>query len=680
MQPPKGCLLITSVLVAIATVIYALVWSVHYFTVPVKYYGPPHPYDEVPPFPGETPDNLWWLVQISDTHLTTVENPEKLARARDFKIFCHEHLKVINPMLVLHTGDITDGAPHASQNKGDWISYQQIMSEAKLPYSLRWLDVRGNHDNFDVPFEQHENNFYREYSILGEKGDESFLYKMELPFGTYSFIHVDALLKIGTKRPINFYGILDELNVYHVKTLSERAKESPSNQTIYFGHYPTSTILAPHGLYDILKGGIAYLCGHLHDLDLKNGIKRMYVLQRYGSLELELEDWKKHRKFRVMAFDHDMLSFTDVQFGEWPIVLITNPKPARFLAPGHEPEKRMAHSSHIRMLVFSPSEIRKVKVEVDYKPLGYAEPVNGGPLYVLPWKPERYTSGLHLIEVTVKDTAGRYKTVIREFSLDQSRPNQPFMSSFVIMINSFIFLVLCIIGLECVCVFPLMFFRRYTERPQAGQQPVVACYAHFHKIGTSGNPLLYGLLLLVHTNDIYYPLMIIAVYPLIGPWLVGEVVTNMYGTLTLYGMYVNSTFIADKFPMLFFVTDLLCVHLPLTVFCLLHLSRAYYIQSSVRVKHSPNHSGNRIKNWRRLMDIALIIVSLFLLKSVLSRSLGTISRLTHWYGRYAFFVSPKYTWTCLIVVYVACRCVYIGYKGAPAPMRTGGTEATENSE
>ncbi|XP_030855106.1 transmembrane protein 62 isoform X1 [Strongylocentrotus purpuratus] len=676
MQPLKGCILVTSVVVTIATVIYVITWSVHYFTVPVKYYGPPHPNDNVPPYPGATSENLWWFVQISDTHLTSVENAEKATRLRDFKTFCHEHLHIIQPMLVLHTGDITDGAPHASQNKEDWISYQQIVSEAKLPYSLRWLDVRGNHDNFNVPSRLHENNFYREYSVLGEKGDDSFLYKLELPFGTYSFIHVDALLKIGTKRPINFYGILDELNVYHLKTLSERAQQTPSNQTIYFGHYPTSTILAPHGLYDIIKGGIAYLCGHLHDLDLKHGIKRMYVLQRYGSLELELEDWKKHRKFRVMAFDHDMLSFTDVQFGEWPVILITNPKPARFLAPGHEPEKKMSHSTHIRILVFSPRTIKQVKVEIDFKPLGLAKQVNEGPLFVLPWKPDRYSNGLHLIEVKVKDAAGRYKTVSREFSLDQSRPNQPFLSSLVIMINSFIFLVLWIIGLECLCVLPLVFFRRYTERPKAGQRPSVVCYAHFRRIGTSGNPLLYGLLLLVHTNDIYYPLISIALYPVIGPWLIGEVVTDMYGTLTLYGIYVNSTFIGDKFPMLYFVTDLLCFHLPLTLFCLLHLSRAYHLQN----KHSTHHYGNGNKNGRRLVDIVLVIISIFLLKSVLSRSFGTIAKLTHWYGQLALLVSPKYTWTLLVALYVGGKCVFIGYRGAHTPTRTVGTEEMENSE
>ena len=53
-------------------------------------------------------------------------------------------------------------------------------------------------------------------------------------------------------------------------------------------------------------------------------------------------------RFRVMAYDHDLLSFVDVKYGDWPIVLITNPKRARYMAPKHEPVDKMKHSTHIR--------------------------------------------------------------------------------------------------------------------------------------------------------------------------------------------------------------------------------------------------------------------------------------------------------------------------------------------
>jgi hypothetical protein len=45
-----------------------------------------------------------------------------------------------------------------------------------------------------------------------------------------------------------------------------------------------------------------------------------------------------------------MFSFTDEIYGRanWPVVLITNPKDARFIIPKHEPLGRMQKSTHIR--------------------------------------------------------------------------------------------------------------------------------------------------------------------------------------------------------------------------------------------------------------------------------------------------------------------------------------------
>ena len=50
------------------------------------------------------------------------------------------------------------------------------------------------------------------------------------------------------------------------------------------------------------------------------------------------------------------------------------------------------------MLVFAPSSILAVKVQVDGVYLGEAEQSNG-PLYVLSWDPFHYLTGLHTIVV-----------------------------------------------------------------------------------------------------------------------------------------------------------------------------------------------------------------------------------------------------------------------------------------
>lgn len=95
-----------------------------------------------------------------------------------------------------------------------------------------------------------------------------------------------------------------------------------------------------------------------------------------GTLELELGDWMDNRRcvaadvfssscvsmlvllsrcfcrFRVVAFDHDLLSFSDLQFEQWPAVLVTNPKDAQYVHPGVEPLGRIQMSTHIRSAQF----------------------------------------------------------------------------------------------------------------------------------------------------------------------------------------------------------------------------------------------------------------------------------------------------------------------------------------
>ena len=51
----------------------------------------------------------------------------------------------------------------------------------------------------------------------------------------------------------------------------------------------------------------------------------MYSFHNENDLELELVDWKNNRKFRVIAVDQGTLSFTDVMFGDLPVVLPTYP-------------------------------------------------------------------------------------------------------------------------------------------------------------------------------------------------------------------------------------------------------------------------------------------------------------------------------------------------------------------
>ena len=127
----------------------------------------------------------------------------------------------------------------------------------------------------------------------------------------------------------------------------------------------------------------------------------MYSSQPSGILELEVGDFKDNRIFRVAAVDHGLFSFTDVKLGQWPIILITNPKPALFSMPNFEPLRRIHKSTYIRVLVFSKSKISSVQFKIDDGNLITMEHVSG-PLYVKQWDSSLYTRGLHWIHVEAK--------------------------------------------------------------------------------------------------------------------------------------------------------------------------------------------------------------------------------------------------------------------------------------
>lgn len=53
-------------------------------------------------------------------------------------------------------------------------------------------------------------------------------------------------------------------------------------------------------------------------------------------------------RYRILAVDHDLISFSDVTFNKWPVVVITNPKDAHYGIKAHEPLNRIRKSTHIR--------------------------------------------------------------------------------------------------------------------------------------------------------------------------------------------------------------------------------------------------------------------------------------------------------------------------------------------
>ena len=94
----------------------------------------------------------------------------------------------------------------------------------------------------------------------------------------YAFIAIDACLQPGPRRPFNFVGALDAGEIEKIHELAADSRRNKSDYIFWFGHYPTSCIIAQ------CDDGVRSLMGttiHFHYADLSI-TQRITVIKTEG--------------------------------------------------------------------------------------------------------------------------------------------------------------------------------------------------------------------------------------------------------------------------------------------------------------------------------------------------------------------------------------------------------------
>lgn len=488
--------------------------------------------DDIKPAPSNEFNNIFWLLQISDIHISKYQDP---SRVSDLQDFIETHIPIIKPSLVIATGDLVDAKTErgigGEQHLEEWQHYKSVLDKTGITKKIPWLDLRGNHDCFNVLAPEHESNLFKEYSSVGLQHQlRSYKYTHQTEYGSYSFIGIDACPKPGLKRPFNFFGRLTDREIAELRLMARDTVKD--NFTIWFSHYPTATILDPYStaLKPALQSTntLAYLCGHLHHMA---GLTfNMYARQPEGHMELELADWKVHRRYRILAIDHDLFSFVDTTYKTWPVILVTNPKDVRAKSPTVEPLNRIRQSTHIRILIFSPDNIKQVSIKIDGHQLEDKPFHVSGPLYACKWNPLLYSEGIHKLWLEVV-TETNTKMLTIPFSIDDHLSYYSIISN-LILYSHFPWILRSLFFTLWFCFIVVYVFTFIFPVNIVYDSPLLLKYTHNLRKCPSVN------IIWLSFN----------IYMLIGPWCLADVADGHNVILFLNGLQYPWGFTQSYYP------------------------------------------------------------------------------------------------------------------------------------
>lgn len=70
---------------------------------------------------------------------------------------------------MLASGDLTDAKSAyvltSKQYEDEWMMYNDVLEKSNVLNKTKWIDIRGNHDNFNIPKLYSEKDLFMKYSI-----------------------------------------------------------------------------------------------------------------------------------------------------------------------------------------------------------------------------------------------------------------------------------------------------------------------------------------------------------------------------------------------------------------------------------------------------------------------------------------------------------------------------------
>ncbi|XP_048734623.1 transmembrane protein 62-like isoform X2 [Ostrea edulis] len=506
----------------------------------------------------------------------------------------------------------------------EWKRYEKVVTICqKYNNDVKWLDLRGNHDAFNVPDLNDHKNLFRAYSEQGGANPSSYMYTHKLEIGEYSFIAMDATPDPGPKRPFNFFGFLRETQIKLLEKFSRDSRNS--NMTFWFGHYPTSLIATEDNsdVRQLMRNASAYFCGHLHTL--AGLIPQMYTRHRTGTYELELGDWKDNRMYRIVAVDNNVLAFSDQRFHEEPVIIFTNPQHAKFPSP------LKITSTHIRLLMFPPSQDLTITVYIDNQEVGVAQRVQG-PLYVLPWQPEHFDSGLHHIKAVVKEKEFVIKEKTQTFSLDGTVEPFPLKARLILTMDIYLLGKYLFFFLVFVYVVVLSLLRKCADIRSLQLQENLVFGGFLRKFI---NRWIHRLWMVSTTPKLYLILVGFTIYIAIGPWFLAEVIDGHTGLLFVWGLYVKGAFLPGNLAYVYGIFQMVTFNIPLLFHmgCVLGYPQSYSEPSRSRFSH-------------RLRHLYIPMAALILFQSYM-----TLQEFPQAYGHKAMILGPVRTGSIFVGLY-----------------------------